>query len=52
MIKDKIEEGQTAIRHTNTEAMIVDPLRKSVSPKLFNVHVTSMGALSSFHILG
>lgn len=50
--REKIKEGQKVIEHIDTEVMIVDPLTKSLTPKLFNQSVISVGMLSSFDLLG
>lgn len=36
VVRDKIKKRHTAIEHINTHAMIVDPLRKGLTTKLFN----------------
>ena len=46
-LKERVAANEVTIQHISTELMIVDPLTKVVSPKLFRDHVEHMGLGSS-----
>ena len=45
IVKERIQSGQISIKHLGTNSMIVDPLTKGLSPKVFHEHVAHMGVL-------
>lgn len=49
---DKVKEGKTVIEHIDTDAMIGEPLTKSLASKLLDEHVISMVVLNSFCYFG
>jgi len=51
-VREKVLDYQTRIEHTATENMLADPLTKDLSARVFQNHVTHMGVVKSFDILG
>ena len=51
-VREKIQEFQTRVEHIPTELMIADPLTKGLTVQAFVNHVTRMGVVRSFDILG
>ena len=51
-VREKIQEFQTRVEHIPTELMIADPLTKGLTVQVFVNHVTRMGVVRSFDILG
>lgn len=51
VIRDKIKERQTIIKHVEIEAMIADLLAKVSASKVFNEHIISMCVPTSFGVL-
>ena len=49
---EKFLDYQTRIEHTATENMLADPLTKGLSIGVFQNHVTHMGVVMSFDVLG
>ncbi|KAK0596706.1 hypothetical protein LWI29_018273 [Acer saccharum] len=47
VVREKVQQLQTAIVHIVIEEMITDPLTKRLSPKVFQGHVTRMGLVDS-----
>jgi len=43
---------QTRIEHTVTENMLANPLTKGLFVRVFQNHVTHMGVVKSFDVLG
>ena len=44
-MKERVQSLQVSIGHISTNSMIVDPLTKSLSPKVYHEHVTHMGVV-------
>ena len=44
-VKERVQSGQIFIEYLGTNSMIVDPLTKGLSPKVFHEHVAHMGVL-------
>jgi len=51
-VREKVLDYQTRIEHTATENMLADPLTKGLSVGVFQNHVTHMGVVKSFDVLG
>ena len=51
-VKEKVREFQTRIEYTATEHMLADPLTKGLPIGVYQRHVTHMGLVKSFDILG
>lgn len=50
-VEDKVRKG-TKLFSTSTPNMIVDLLAKGLPPKAYADHITHIGILSSFDVLG
>ena len=46
VVKDSVQSGQILIEYIRTNSMIVDPLTKGLTPKVFHEHTASMGVIS------
>ena len=51
-VREKILDYQTRIEHTAIENMLADSLTKGLSVGDFQNHVTHMGVVKSFDVLG
>lgn len=51
-VRERVRNKEVYMVNISTHKMIAYPLTKGLSPKLFKEHVTSMGAIESFDILG
>ena len=51
-VREKVLDYQTRIEHTATKNMLADPLTKGLSIGVFQNHVTHMGVVMSFDVLG
>ena len=51
-VREKVREFQTRIEYTATEHMLADPLTKGLPIGVYQRHVTHMGLVKSFDILG
>jgi hypothetical protein len=47
VVKDRIQDQTIDIVHISTTLMLADPLTKSLSSRIFNEHVTSIGLIES-----
>jgi len=45
LVKDEVEKQRVSIEHIGINQMIVDPLTKGLSPKIFFGHVRDMGII-------
>jgi len=43
----EVQKRKVSIEHISTDLMIVDPLTKGLSPKLYAGHVKNMGIMST-----
>ena len=50
--REKVREFQTRIEYTATEHMLADPITKDLPIGVYQRHVTHMGLVKSFDILG
>ncbi|KAF3656674.1 hypothetical protein FXO37_15359 [Capsicum annuum] len=46
-VKEEVQKHKVSIEHISTKLMIVDPLTKGLSPKIFVEHVEKMGIIDS-----
>jgi len=44
-VKEEVQKHRVLIEHVSTELMIVNPLTKGLSPKVFTGHVKNMGIM-------
>ena len=51
-VREKVLDYQTRIEHTTTENMLADPLTKDLSVGVFQNHVTHIGVVKYFDVLG
>ena len=51
-VREKVREFQTRIEYTATKHMLADPLTKDLPIGVYQRHVTHMGLVKSFDILG
>ena len=51
-VREKVREFQTRIEYTATEHMLADPLTKGLPIGVYQRHVTHMGLVKFFDILG
>ena len=51
-VREKVRECQTRIEYTATGHMLADPLTKGLPIGVYQRHVTHMGLVKSFDILG
>ena len=47
VVKEEVQKHRVSIEHISTNLMIVDPLTKGLSPKVFTGHVVNMGIMSA-----
>ena len=52
IVREKVLDYQTRIEHTAIENMLADPLIKGLSDGVFQNHVSHMGVVKSFDVLG
>lgn len=45
IVKEKVQSGQLSIEYIDINFMIVDPLTKGLSPKMFYEHIARMGII-------
>ena len=46
VVKERVQSGQMSIEHISTNSIIVDPLTKGLSPKVFHEHNVHMSVIS------
>ena len=52
LVRDLVRKGDIIIEHIDTEQMMADSLTKGFRPVIFNSHVSNMGVIGSFDVLG
>ena len=46
VMKERVQSGLVSIEHISTNSMVVNPLTKGLSPKVFHEHTAHMSDLS------
>lgn len=52
IVKEQVKKGKVIVEHIEIEFMLVDLLTKGLCPNIFKGHITNMGLVESFDILG
>ena len=46
VVKERVQSDQMSTEHISTNSIIVDPLTKGLSPKVFHEHIVHMAVIS------
>lgn len=52
VVRERIQNKEESVENISTQLMVVDPLTKGLSPKLFKECVSSMRIIKSFDVVG